>query len=259
MAYKRGDPLINFSPLFRFVSAILETLAVVLVFSLIIFPLYSTRIEGGKKLRRFKGGAVVVANHTTFLDPVMIAAACFPRPIYQTLLEPTALAPFLGTLVRLLGGVPLPPGMGGLEKIVATAQTAFRYRHFFHFYPEGELSLNNQKIEPFKFGAFYVASRLNVPVFPVVTVFEEGRLEPGSFFARKFPKQRVLVLDPVRPKDFVRWTENGEIDMASVGDFAETVRRLMQGEIDRRHALNPRAGTQAYYKGFAPRLKGINA
>jgi 1-acyl-sn-glycerol-3-phosphate acyltransferase len=258
MAYKRGDPLINFSPVFQFLSVILETIAAVLVFSLIIFPLYSTRFENRKKLLRFKGRAVVVANHTTFLDPVTIVTTCFPRPIYQTLLEATVATPFLGTLTRLLGGVPLPPGMRGLEKIIATADTALKHRHFFHFYPEGELSLNNQKIEPFKFGAFYTASRLNVPVFPVVTIFEEGRLKPGSFFARKFPKQTVVVLDPYEPGDFVRYKENGEIDMATVEGFAEIVRARMQGEIDRRHALNPRAGTQAYYKGKAPRIKGIN-
>jgi 1-acyl-sn-glycerol-3-phosphate acyltransferase len=258
MAYRRGDPLINFSPLFRFAALVLVTLVVVLVFSLIIFPLYLTRFEVRKKLLIFKGRAIVVANHTTFLDPVVIVAACFPRPIYQTLLEATVTTPFLGTLTRLLGGVPLPPGRRGLEKIIATAETAFKHRHFFHFYPEGELSLNNQKIEPFKFGAFYAAARLDVPIFPVVSIFEEGRLKPGTFFARKLPKQTIAVLDAIDPKDFVRHNENGEINMASVEEFAEAVRRLMQAEIDRRHAQNPRAGTQAYYKGKAPRIKGIN-
>jgi hypothetical protein len=46
--------------------------------------------------------------------------------------------------------------------------------------------------------------------------------------------------------------------MASVKEFAEAVRNTMQHEIDKRHEADKRAGTQAYFKGQMPRIKGIN-
>ncbi|MDR2865636.1 MAG: 1-acyl-sn-glycerol-3-phosphate acyltransferase [Spirochaetaceae bacterium] len=258
MAYKRGNPLINFSFFFRTATLIVFYI-VWIIAQCVVLLLYSTRYEGRKKLTRFKGNAVLVSNHTSYLDPVMISGAAMPRTMYHTLLEATVLTPFFGTFVRLLGGVPLPPGLRGLEKLIECTKTAFRYKHFVHFYPEGELSLNNQNIEPFKFGAFYTAAKLNVPLIPIVTVFCEGRLKPHTFFARKFPKQKLVVLDPYDPKDFTRYTENGEIDITSMKDFAETVRLRMQEEINSRRKKNPRDGTQSYYKGKAARIKGINA
>ncbi|MDR3301015.1 MAG: 1-acyl-sn-glycerol-3-phosphate acyltransferase [Spirochaetaceae bacterium] len=250
MAYKRGKNLINFSLFFRIMASIVFFCLWPIEYILVLV-LYSVRYEGQKKLRRLKGGAVLVSNHTAYLDPIMVSGAALPRRIYQTLLEATVETPFLGTFTRLLGGVPLPPGMRGLEKLLETAKTAFRYRHFLHFYPEGELSLHNQQIERFKFGAFYVAAKLNLPIIPIVTIISQGRL-------KRRPKRTLVVLDTFNPQDFIKFTEQNNIDMHSVEEFAETVRRAMQNEIDVRHARKPRDGTQAFYKGKAARIKGIN-
>ncbi|MDR3325649.1 MAG: 1-acyl-sn-glycerol-3-phosphate acyltransferase [Spirochaetaceae bacterium] len=249
MAYRRGKDLINFSFFFRAVSRLVFSCLWPIAY-LLVALLYSIRYEGHKKLRRLNGGAVLVSNHTAYLDPIMISGAALPRLIYQTLLEATVETPVLGTFTRLLGGVPLPPGMRGLEKLIETAKPAFRYRHFIHFYPEGELSLNSQRIERFKFGAFWAAAKLNLPVIPIVTIISEG--------GRRFHKRRLVVLDPFYPKDFIRHKENDSLDLDSVQSFAEAVRQAMQDEIDRRRTLNPKDGTHRYYQGKAARIRGIN-
>ena len=69
--------------------------------------LYRISIEGRENLRGL-GRAILVSNHTLLLDPGLIAHAIRPRRTYFTMLEETALIPFLGTFVRLLGGVPIP-------------------------------------------------------------------------------------------------------------------------------------------------------
>ncbi|MDR2313236.1 MAG: 1-acyl-sn-glycerol-3-phosphate acyltransferase [Spirochaetaceae bacterium] len=257
MAYKKGDSLINFSFLFQAATYVVFYTVWHIGF-MVCRILGSARYEGKKKLRALKGNAVLVSNHTTLLDPVFISGAAMPRTIWHTLLEATVKAPFLGTFTRLLGGLPLPPGMAGLEKIIKISSRAFRYKPFIHFYPEGDCYLYNQQIQPFKAGAFYVAARLDLPVYPLVTVFSEGRLKPKTPFARRYPRQTLVVLDPLYPGDFVRRKENGELDINSVQAFAETARRRMQDEIDRRRRENPRWGTQAYYRGKMSRLKGIN-
>jgi 1-acyl-sn-glycerol-3-phosphate acyltransferase len=89
-------------------------------------------------------------------------------------------------------------------------------------------------------------------------VFSEGRLKPGALFSRKFPRERIVVLDPVYPACYIKYDDDRRIVLSSVKDFAEAVRSIMQKEIDKRHEADSRAGTQAYFKGRMPRIKGIN-
>jgi 1-acyl-sn-glycerol-3-phosphate acyltransferase len=257
MKYKKGDPLFDNSLFFRICSKFM-CFTVWHIAQLANIVLYSTRYENRKKLHQYKGRAILISNHTTFLDPVLLSGAVIPEWTWHTLLEKTVETPFLGTFIRLIGGMPLPPGGAGIEKLIGSSEAAFKCHRFIHFYPEGECYLYNQKIMPFKSGAFYVAARLNLPVFPLLTVFSEGLLKPGTFFARRFPIERLVVLDPVYPSSYIRYGADNRIIMSSVKEFAEAVRAIMQKEIDRRHEIDSRIGTQAYFKGQMPRIKGIN-
>jgi 1-acyl-sn-glycerol-3-phosphate acyltransferase len=257
MSYKHGDPLIKESFLFRLASH-LTFYPIVCIAQLVNMVLYSTSFENTEKLRRFRGRAILVSNHTTFLDPVKMSWTMLPFRTWHTLLEKTVEAPFLGVFTRLLGGLPLPPGGRGIEKIIESSEAAFKQFHFIHFYPEGECYIYNQRIASFKSGAFLVAARLKIPVFPVVTIFSEGAFKPGTFLARKFPKEKAVVLDPVYPEKYIRYNDDGSIDLNSIKEFAGAVHVIMQNEIEARHEKNYRDGTQAYCKGKMPRLKGIN-
>ncbi|MDR2795695.1 MAG: 1-acyl-sn-glycerol-3-phosphate acyltransferase [Spirochaetaceae bacterium] len=257
MRYKKGGPLIDNSFLFRLCSA-LTFYPVWHIAQLVNIILYSTSYGDRAKLRKYKGRAVLVSNHTTFLDPVLVSGAMMPGRTWHTMLEKTVETPFLGTFTRLLGGLPLPPGGSGIEKIIASSEAIFKYRRFIHFYPEGECYIYNQKIMPFKTGAFYVAARLGLPVFPLLTVFSEGLLKPKTPFSRRFPKERLVVLDPVYPSAYIRYNEDGSIAMPSVKEFAAAVYEIMCKEIDRRRGLDGRDGTQSYFKGRMLRIKGVN-
>ncbi|MDR2069172.1 MAG: 1-acyl-sn-glycerol-3-phosphate acyltransferase [Spirochaetaceae bacterium] len=250
MPYKRGRPLLDVSLPFRLASAMVFYPVWILAQTINIL-LYETGYENIGKLRGISR-AILVSNHTTFLDPVKVSGAVLPGRTWQTLLEGTAATPFLGTFVRLLGGMPLPPGRTGLDRILASAETAFRYRRFIHFYPEGECYLYNQKINEFKPGAFYIAAELDVPVIPMVTVFSEGSFRPFSFWGRFLPKEKLIILDPVYPSRFIRRNEKGILSMDSVREFAQGVREIMQREIDARQ------GSSAFYRGKMERMKGIN-
>ena len=250
MPYRRGRPLVDSSFFFR-AAAVLTFYIVWPIGQLVNLVMLSTSYENRRKLRGHRR-AILVSNHTTFLDPVKICGAMFPLRTWQTLLEKTVEAPFVGTLTRLLGGVPLPPGRPGLNRILETADVLFRFRRFLHFYPEGECYLYNQEIREFKPGAFLIAAELNIPVIPLVTVFSEGHFRPRSFLGRCLPTEKLICLDPVYPSVYTKKNEKGELDMDSVRDFAEKVRQLMQEEI------NARLGSRAFYRGRMERMKGIN-
>jgi 1-acyl-sn-glycerol-3-phosphate acyltransferase len=196
--------------------------------------------------------AVTVSNHTTFLDPVKIAWLPLPRLIFQTLMEATVEFPFLGTFTRILGGVPIPRGKTSYRKIQEISERAFKYRRYFHFYPEGECFLYNQRINEFQSGAFRLAADLDIPVIPMVTVFFFVFFKPWSFWGRSLPYETLVVLEPVYPAGFIRRDEKGEITSESIKEFAESVRQTMQAEIDRRH------GSHAFFRGHMRRIKGLN-
>jgi 1-acyl-sn-glycerol-3-phosphate acyltransferase len=250
MPYKHGRPVIDTSLPFRIATAWTFNM-VFPIAKLINVMQHSTRYKHRWKLFRYRR-AVTVSNHTTFLDPVKIAGAPYPRLIYQTLLEATVEFPFLGTFTRLLGGVPIPRGRTGYRKILESCAEAFKYRRFLHFYPEGECFLYNQQIREFKPGAFRVAAELDIPVIPLVTVFSDGLFKPWSFLGRSLPRETLVVLDAVYPAAYIRRDSKGEITAESVKEFAEAVRQKMQQEI------NQRRGSTAFYRGQMERIRGLN-
>jgi 1-acyl-sn-glycerol-3-phosphate acyltransferase len=250
MPYKHGRPVIDSSLPFRLATA-WTFHAVFPIAQLFNRMQHSTRYKNRWKLFRYRR-AITVSNHTTFLDPVKIAGAPWPRLIYQTMLEATVEFPWLGTFTRLLGGVPIPRGRTGYRKILESCAAAFTHRRYLHFYPEGECFLYNQQIREFKPGAFRIAAELDIPVIPMVTVFSNGLFRPWSFWGRSLPRETLVILDAVYPAQYVKRDDRGEITGDSVKEFAEAVRRIMQNEIDRRH------GSAAFYRGRMDRIKGLN-
>ena len=98
MAYRRGADIINFSP--RFIPFVVVFELTLVAVRLIDWLLYRITIRGRENLPA-GGPAVLVSNHTLLLDPGIIAHAVSPRRTYFTMLEETALIPFLGTFVLL--------------------------------------------------------------------------------------------------------------------------------------------------------------
>jgi 1-acyl-sn-glycerol-3-phosphate acyltransferase len=250
MPYKPGRPLIDRSLPFR-IAAAMTFYTVWPIGQLVNLMLHATGYENRRKLTGFSR-AVLVSNHTTFLDPVLVSGVTLPRRTWQTLLEATVETPFLGTLTRLLGGVPLPRGRQGLKQLLDCCETAFRYRRFIHFYPEGECYLYNQRIAPFKPGAFFIAAELGIPVIPLVTVFSPGPRKPYSLWGRSRPREKLVVLDAVYPDAYICRDGEGTVTAASIREFAEDVRRIMQREIDARQ------GSSAFFRGRMKRIRGIN-
>jgi len=250
MPYKHGRPVIDLSLAFRIASAWGFYLTIPIAF-LFNYMQYFTRYKYRFRIYDVRR-AVTVSNHTTFFDPVKIAALVLPRLIFQTLLEATVEFPVLGTYTRILGGVPVPRGLKGYRKILEICERAFKTRRYLHFYPEGECYLYNQKIHEFKTGAFLIAAELNIPVLPIVTVFSEGPFRPWSFWGRSLPLETIVILEPVYPAAYVKKDEKGEFTSESIREFAEEVRKKMQDEIDKRK------GTSAFFRGRMKRIKGLN-
>ena len=236
MAYKRGDPLLNRKPFFLALSRLLSVIVFLIGWPLIKF-LYGFRVKG--RISKQNLPAMLISNHTLPLDPLLQGAALFPRFTYFTLLEETLFTPILGTLVQLLGGIPLPPDPKRLPDIESAVKTALEKRQMIHFYPEGECFLLNQEVKTFKAGAFYYAILFQAPVIPLVTVLKKKRRLRAS----------VIILEPIQPPP--RSASQRENIHAAI-HFARTVQQQVQDCIDRE------GGDRSLYRGPMPRIKGVN-
>ncbi len=255
MAYAPGARIIRFGPSFLpFFFLYHLALALVRLFD---WTVYDIRIKGRENLRGVDR-AILVSNHTLLLDPGIIAHALRPRRTYFTMLEETALIPWLGTFVRLLGGVPIPARPDALRILDTAAHRAFGALGFMHFFPEGECYRGNQELMPFHPGAFLLACRLGVPVIPVTTVLHrrtwrgKAAIRLAGRDLRLPPRVTVVVGAPVPPPLLLMVQDavphGGFSARGAARNMSTAVRAAMQDTID------AEGGSKALYRGMMPRL-----
>ncbi|MBN1837604.1 MAG: 1-acyl-sn-glycerol-3-phosphate acyltransferase [Spirochaetales bacterium] len=246
MAYRSGDEILRFSPSFLpFTAAYYLLLPLVMAIDRLLFRL---RVIGRENLAGLRQ-AVLVSNHTLLMDPAVIAHAIRPRRTYFTMLEETALFPFLGTFVRLLGAIPIPERPASLRILQKNLARALDHLGFVHFFPEGECYRWSQEVRPLRLGALTLAARLGVPVVPITTVLHEQRWlgrRSVCVLGRRLrvpPRVTVVIGEPVDVGVLV-----GGVDRRRLVCMANRMRRQMQAVID------AAGGCRGLYRGQMPRL-----
>ena len=243
MGYKKGDNVVSTNKFFRIASFLTYHFVVIIPASVVAFVLYRYRVHGRYNLRKVNK-AITVSNHTLFFDPVIIANSNFPyRHPYQTLLESTVCAPFVGTLTRLLGGIPLPHHDIYYKRLIQGCESVFKRNNYIHFYPEGECYLFNGKPKRFHDGAFYVSSKLNVPVIPMAMVFKKrGTRAQASLY----------IMPPVYPETYNVFDKDGKLNKDNLKKFTTDVRQIIVDKI------KEKGGSDNFNKGQLMRINGIN-
>lgn len=176
--------------------------------------LYRVRGRGADRLPA-TGGVLLVANHLSYVDPVVLQLAC-PRPIrfvgYEGFLREGWVFRWV---FRWSGTIPVSP-LRALEatRRVAAALVAGEVVCVF---PEGSISRTGQLME-IKRGFELMARRAGVPVVPVV---HDGLW--GSVFS--FSDNKYLVKSPRLRRTHV-WVEWG-LPLATAQADALTVRRAL--------------------------------
>jgi 1-acyl-sn-glycerol-3-phosphate acyltransferase len=240
MTYRRGAPLINRKPLFLAASKAISWLVVAVGWP-VVMVCYKYRIRGRENLAALRGRpAIFVGNHSVPLDCLIQGLALLPRFTYFTVIEETIMTPVLGTLVRLLGGIPIPADQARLGDIDAAMGEALDERGSVYFYSEGDCFLYNQEIKPFKAGAFYYAILRGVPVVPVVSVLKRPSGRLGI---------EVNILPAVTPPPT---SGRRSADLHNAILLSRQVHDAMQARID------ARGGDKSLYRGPMPRIKGVN-
>ncbi|MCS4511392.1 MFS transporter [Xylophilus ampelinus] len=145
---------------------------------------YRFRIRGDARIP-LQGAAVLVCNHVSFVDPVLLMAAS-PRPIHFVMDHRIFATPVLGALFRLAKAIPIAPQKEDpaiYEAAFARVAHALREGELVAIFPEGAITQDGT-LQPFKGGIMKIleqarADGLEVPVVPMAL----SNLW-GSFFSR---------------------------------------------------------------------------
>ena len=151
---------------------------------------YRFKVRGDEHIPT-TGAAILVCNHVSFVDAVLLMAAS-PRPIRFIMDHRIFATPVLGTLFKLAKAIPIAPQKEdpvAYERAFAEARKVLAEGDLLCIFPEGGLSKDGQLGE-FKGGVMKVLQTHPVPVVPLALSNLWGsyfsRVEKGSAMSKPF-------------------------------------------------------------------------
>jgi 1-acyl-sn-glycerol-3-phosphate acyltransferase len=140
---------------------------------------YRFRIQGDANIPP-TGAAIVVCNHVSFVDPVLLMAAS-PRPIRFLMDARIFRTPGLGLFFRLAKAIPIAAkndDPAAYEAAFAAADQVLADGDLLGIFPEGGITTDGT-LQPFKGGVMRILEQRPVPVIPLAL-----QNLWGSFFSR---------------------------------------------------------------------------
>jgi 1-acyl-sn-glycerol-3-phosphate acyltransferase len=164
-------------------------------------PLVGVRVVVRGMERLPRGASIVMANHSSNLDPPALIPI-LPGRVVIYLKDSLMRIPVLGYAMRLAGFIPVRRD-GTVESAKAAsdaAQRALEQGSCLVLFPEGTRSLDGSLL-PFKKGPFYLAMESGAPVMPVSIAGTTALLPKGG---KRLKSGTITVTfhERVRPADF---------------------------------------------------------
>ncbi len=128
-----------------------------------VYALWKMRVRGRLPPPE-AGGAVIVSNHRSSLEPLFIQALV-PRPHHWMIARKYVESPLIGWPVRQAGAIPV--NRAGID--TAATKLAIRYAQsgeVVGMFPEGRINTTDDFMLPGRPGAAMVALRARVPIIP---------------------------------------------------------------------------------------------
>jgi len=130
-----------------------------------------------------RGPALLICNHVSFADAIVISAAC-PRPIRFIMESSIFKIPVLSTIFRGMKAIPVAPAREDhdvYERAFQIVAKELRDGNLVCIFPEGRLTADGE-IREFRPGMMRILSETPVPVIPMALT---GLWD--SMFSRKYP------------------------------------------------------------------------
>lgn len=186
----------NHNPFFKIGSFF--TVFLIKIIGLYIFGMLfrGLRIKGKKNLKHLKKERIIlVSNHVHVLDAVWIGALIFPRKIYVTMLQSNLGLPFVGKILRIAGGIPIPETKEHMVHFLDELKTELSKKTPVLVMPEASIKPYHVGIRKFLSGAFRFAADADAKILPFVFVYKNPNFFQKLY--KKKPRLHLHILEPV--------------------------------------------------------------
>lgn len=200
-----------------------------IVCRLLFLVVYGIRSEGRENIPR-EGGALVLSNHQSHFDPVLVGLGCDRRMNYLARETLFRFAPFRW-LINSLDAIPIDREGLGLNGLKETLRRIKRGEMVLMF-PEGTRTPDGE-VHALKPGFCALARRLNVPLLPVAI---DGAFDvwPRTSVLPRGGRINVEYGPPIPPEEIARYEERELV--------AEVERRIRALHARARRQLRRREG-----------------
>lgn len=131
---------------------------------IILMPVFFVKVVHKENLHIY-GGCVVICNHISNWDPIVLGHSVKTQPVCYMAKEELFRNKVANWFLRRLHAIPVARGKSDL-KAVKTGLSALKNGKILGIFPEGHRSETGDLL-PFEPGAALMALRANVPVVPV--------------------------------------------------------------------------------------------
>jgi len=153
------------------------------------------------------GPAVVVSNHVSGLDPLLLIAAA-DRPLRFIIAREQYVRPCLHWLFRAVGCIPVDRA-GRPERALRDALAALRDGEVVAIFPHGRIHLPSDEPRPIKRGAVFLAAVSACSIYPVrISGITAAGQTVRAVFIRSRVEMEVLPTLKVASGDFNRVTRD---------------------------------------------------
>jgi acyl-[acyl-carrier-protein]-phospholipid O-acyltransferase/long-chain-fatty-acid--[acyl-carrier-protein] ligase len=159
-----------------------------LIVRFLLHTLFRIRFVGRENIPA-TGGGLMVSNHMSYLDGILIAAAT-ERRIRYLVWKPFFSTPFLGSFLRLFKCIPAGSGFRDVKVAIDAAREEMKKGHLVCIFAEGAITRTGNML-PFKRGLEKMAEDLDIPIIPVHLDRLWGSIFSfkGGLFLKKFPER----------------------------------------------------------------------
>ena len=176
---------------------------------LLIHTIHRVAVEGAEQIPD-EGAAVLVCNHVSYVDALVIVAAS-PRPIRFVMDHHIFKIPLAGWIFRTAKAIPIAPAREDpwlMEKAYIDIAQALHEGDLVCIFPEGKLTSDGE-INAFRGGIAKIVDRSKVPVIPMALRGLWGSVftrDPNKLFERVFtrgPRSQLALAvgTPVTPAE----------------------------------------------------------
>ena len=160
---------------------------------LIIFKLFFRLKVTGQQNIPQDGPFIIVANHSSLLDPVILGVSIKPKIIFVAAAYLFEIS-WLGYLLRKANSIPVQREND--IKAIKQSLKILQKGGVLGIFPEGGIDRQKNNL-PVRAGAAYLATKVGVPIVPIKIKGADKALPRGAKFIRSLNKIEVEIKKPI--------------------------------------------------------------